>query len=247
MSCVNFSKDFLINLFLASKISMQIMKAIFFLHKILSLWKDGTTVFCRMESRKLNHLVNYLNHYLNHLVLWLVEWDWETMADDMVLLGLLLGFAFHFLQVNLQELGRCYNTFGVVANLLEENYTYLFRFTDIETNILINIFLFFFRALSESERKSNQTITSNIIFKENPDINLYIFAGLVLVTMFSNIFRAMYFFATLVRCSRQLHNTMFKSLLKAPMYFFDTNPVGELNICFKLLLLKTRQWLEYFS
>lgn len=100
--------------------------------------------------------------------------------------------------------------------------------------------MFFFRALSESERKSNQTITSNIIFKENPDINLCIFAGLVLVTVFSNIFRAMYFFATLVRCSRQLHNTMFQSMLKAPMYFFDTNPVGELNACLKAFFTENK-------
>ena len=118
-----------------------------------------------------------------------------------------------------------------------------FRCVEIGNEKVNIFFLFFYRAISESERESNQTITSNIVFKGNPDINLYIFAGLVLITGCSNIFRAMYFFATLVRCSRQLHNDMFKSLLKAPMYFFDTNPVGELNVLMTVILNESKMLL----
>ena len=91
----------------------------------------------------------------------------------------------------------------------------------------------FFRALSESQANANQTVTTDLVYKEDSDINIYIFAGLVRITAFSNIFRAMYFFATLVRCSKKLHNNMFKSMLKAPMYFFDTNPVGGESICYE--------------
>jgi len=37
----------------------------------------------------------------------------------------------------------------------------------------------------------------------------------------------MIFFVALVKCSEIAHNSMFKSVLKAPIYFFDTNPVGR--------------------
>ena len=34
-----------------------------------------------------------------------------------------------------------------------------------------------------------------------------------------------------LNASRNLHNKMFKAILRAPILFFDTNPVGELNEC----------------
>lgn len=83
-----------------------------------------------------------------------------------------------------------------------------------------------FRALGEEQVVANQTISFKYFFKENPDNNIYVFAALVGVASLVNFLRAFSFFSALVRCSRHLHDAMFKSLLKAPMYFFDTNPVG---------------------
>jgi len=83
-------------------------------------------------------------------------------------------------------------------------------------------------AEAETQRTSNLTITSNMYFLTNPDYNIYIFAALVTLAAFFSFFRAMYFFYVLVKCSRQLHNTMFKAVLNAPLYFFDTNPVGQI-------------------
>ena len=64
----------------------------------------------------------------------------------------------------------------------------------------------------------------------------------------------MYFFHVLVKCSRSLHNRMFNAVLKAPLYFFDTNPVGMntflrfqlANICFDSLM-KGMRVLKLFS
>lgn len=95
--------------------------------------------------------------------------------------------------------------------------------------ILLNriLFSFCFRANGEEQRNKNVTITAKFYVESDPHINIYIFASLVAVSFLMNFFRTTYLYAILVRCSRQLHNLKFKAVLKAPMYFFNTNPVGE--------------------
>jgi len=60
------------------------------------------------------------------------------------------------------------------------------------------------------------------LFTDNPDC-------LVFVGFIFNCLRSMSFFVALVKCSEIAHNSMFKAVLKAPIYFFDTNPVGRYN------------------
>ncbi|XP_057310595.1 ATP-binding cassette sub-family C member 4-like [Hydractinia symbiolongicarpus] len=83
-------------------------------------------------------------------------------------------------------------------------------------------------ANGEEQRNKNVTITAKFYVESDPHINVYIFASLVAVSFLMNFFRTTYLYAILVRCSRQLHNLMFKAVLKAPMYFFNTNPVGQI-------------------
>ena len=47
--------------------------------------------------------------------------------------------------------------------------------------------------------------------------------GAVVVFSFARLFL---FFLLLLRASRLLHNNMFAAVLRAPVHFFDTNPVG---------------------
>ncbi|XP_057310596.1 ATP-binding cassette sub-family C member 4-like [Hydractinia symbiolongicarpus] len=83
-------------------------------------------------------------------------------------------------------------------------------------------------ASGEEQSNANVTITARYYVKSNPEINIYIFASLVAASFLMNLFRTIYFYATFVKCSRKLHNSMFKAVLKAPIHFFNTNPVGQI-------------------
>ena len=48
--------------------------------------------------------------------------------------------------------------------------------------------------------------------------------GAVILLSFTRVFL---FFVLLLRASRLLHNKMFAAVLRAPVLFFDTNPVGK--------------------
>ena len=56
---------------------------------------------------------------------------------------------------------------------------------------------------------------------------LGIYGGLLGSLVILNIVRVVAFFVVCVNASRVLHNRMFVSILRAPILFFDTNPVGR--------------------
>ena len=56
---------------------------------------------------------------------------------------------------------------------------------------------------------------------------LGIYGGLLGSLVIVNIVRVVAFFVVCVNASRVLHNRMFASILRAPILFFDTNPVGR--------------------
>ncbi|XP_068923442.1 ATP-binding cassette sub-family C member 4 isoform X2 [Petaurus breviceps papuanus] len=62
------------------------------------------------------------------------------------------------------------------------------------------------------------------------DLNWYlgIYAGLTGVTVLFGIARSLLIFYVLVNASKNLHNKMFESILKAPVLFFDRNPIGRI-------------------
>ena len=73
-----------------------------------------------------------------------------------------------------------------------------------------------------------------------PDVdsytNLYIFSGIVGSVFLFGLFRALLFFKIAIDASQNLHNRMFTSILRAPVVFFDANPVGKcmsvsLSVC----------------
>lgn len=60
-------------------------------------------------------------------------------------------------------------------------------------------------------------------------VNYTIYAVLVGATVFIAFLRSLVFFAATVRASRVLHDRMLDAVLRAPMSFFDSNPVGRVR------------------
>ena len=59
------------------------------------------------------------------------------------------------------------------------------------------------------------------------DQRVGIYGGTVLGVVLINLTRTISFFFLCVNASRILHNHMFASILRAPILFFDTNPIGR--------------------
>ncbi|XP_028627445.1 multidrug resistance-associated protein 4 [Grammomys surdaster] len=76
----------------------------------------------------------------------------------------------------------------------------------------------------------NNTGNGNGNETETLDLSWYlgIYAGLTAVTVLFGIARSLLVFYVLVNASQTLHNRMFESILKAPVLFFDRNPIGRI-------------------
>ncbi|XP_032230963.2 ATP-binding cassette sub-family C member 4 isoform X2 [Nematostella vectensis] len=72
--------------------------------------------------------------------------------------------------------------------------------------------------------------TSGIVTQSPYDRRYYIavYGGLVLLTFLLSFIRSFLFFYVKVAASKALHNKMFCAVIRAPMYFFDTNPAGRI-------------------
>ncbi|XP_063809091.1 ATP-binding cassette sub-family C member 4 [Pseudophryne corroboree] len=71
---------------------------------------------------------------------------------------------------------------------------------------------------------------SNGTNTEQLDLRFYlgVYAGLTVATIFFGILRSLLVFHVLVSAAQALHNQMFQSLLRAPVLFFDRNPIGRI-------------------
>ncbi|CAH1780700.1 unnamed protein product [Owenia fusiformis] len=70
--------------------------------------------------------------------------------------------------------------------------------------------------------------TENEITPVDRNYYLYIWSGITIGVLVFSMARALYFFHMLVNAAETLHKMMFKSIVRAPVYFFDTNPVGRI-------------------
>ena len=57
---------------------------------------------------------------------------------------------------------------------------------------------------------------------------LGIYGSLVIGTLILSTIISFLFLSTLLRASEKLHDKMFTAIIKAPVFFFDTNPVGRI-------------------
>ncbi|NWR88374.1 MRP4 protein, partial [Furnarius figulus] len=82
------------------------------------------------------------------------------------------------------------------------------------------------------QKKLNLTTNGNNGTNETEhlDLNFYlgIYAGLTVATILFGIIRSLLVFQVLVNSGQNLHNKMFQSILKAPVLFFDRNPIGRI-------------------
>lgn len=60
-------------------------------------------------------------------------------------------------------------------------------------------------------------------------MGFFFISGLTVATILFGILRSLLVFQVLVNSSQNLHNKMFQSILKAPVLFFDRNPIGKFN------------------
>ncbi|NXC60954.1 MRP4 protein, partial [Aleadryas rufinucha] len=83
-----------------------------------------------------------------------------------------------------------------------------------------------------NQEKLNLTTNGNngTNVTEHLDLNFYlgIYAGLTVATILFGIIRSLLVFQVLVNSGQNLHNKMFQSILKAPVLFFDRNPIGKI-------------------
>ncbi|XP_043593268.1 probable multidrug resistance-associated protein lethal(2)03659 isoform X2 [Bombus pyrosoma] len=59
------------------------------------------------------------------------------------------------------------------------------------------------------------------------DVCMYVYTGLIVSTIIITLIRSVTFFSTCMRASTKLHDRMFRSISRATMRFFNTNPSGR--------------------
>ncbi|EEC08526.1 ABC transporter, putative, partial [Ixodes scapularis] len=59
--------------------------------------------------------------------------------------------------------------------------------------------------------------------------NVVVYAIIIGGLVLSSMARTVAFFVMCMRASVNLHNRMFRSVIRAPIYFFDTNPIGRIQ------------------
>lgn len=67
-----------------------------------------------------------------------------------------------------------------------------------------------------------------VIVSDKNLIEIYIFSAITLLTVAITLSRSFLFFRLAMKSSTKLHNTMFRGITRASMYFFNTNPSGRI-------------------
>ena len=71
------------------------------------------------------------------------------------------------------------------------------------------------------------TVNSSSVFGLSTHQNIGIYGGIVAFTVFVVTMRAVLCYLVILAASRSIHNKMLTAVLRTPVLFFDTNPVGE--------------------
>ncbi|KAJ1116094.1 hypothetical protein NDU88_004313 [Pleurodeles waltl] len=113
---------------------------------------------------------------------------------------------------------------------------YLMIFILLLLNVLAQIFYvlqdWWLSYWANEQEKLNVTTSNNSTGEAPPqlDLSMYlgVYAGLTFATILSGVLRSLLVFQVLVIAAQSLHNEMFHSILRAPVLFFDRNPIGRI-------------------
>ncbi|XP_054270037.1 probable multidrug resistance-associated protein lethal(2)03659 [Macrosteles quadrilineatus] len=75
---------------------------------------------------------------------------------------------------------------------------------------------------------TNTTETTLLSLPLTRDMCVYVFSAITAATVIVTLFRSYLFFYLCMRASRRLHDTMFNSITRATMHFFNTNSSGRI-------------------
>ena len=92
--------------------------------------------------------------------------------------------------------------------------------------------VYHYRADCDSESDINRSTCSL-----SNDQRIGVYGGLVASLFVSSALRAVLFFLLLLNAARVVHNRMFSRVLRTPILFFDTNPIGLYSLLLLLRLL----------
>lgn len=83
-------------------------------------------------------------------------------------------------------------------------------------------------ALPEPESKFMTMLRDVGIDMDAEMLDISIFTGITLATVVITLARSFLFFNVAMKASTNLHNSMFRGITRAAMYFFNTNPTGRI-------------------
>jgi ATP-binding cassette subfamily C (CFTR/MRP) protein 4 len=81
---------------------------------------------------------------------------------------------------------------------------------------------------AESNRSCSEANSTNILCDFSNELIIEIYFALVCGAVIFATVRSVFFFYVCVHSAQVLHNRMFASVLRAPVRFFDTNPIGRI-------------------
>ena len=73
----------------------------------------------------------------------------------------------------------------------------------------------------------NLSIDTSSSFSLSTHQRIGIYGGIVAFAVFAVVLRVVLCYLVILTASRNLHGKMVTAILRAPILFFDTNPVGE--------------------
>lgn len=88
------------------------------------------------------------------------------------------------------------------------------------------MFLIFYYCISFRSTKEAISSTQNMEYADrNRDLGIYTLLAVLLITL--GLTRALLFFQVMLKATMSIHLVMFDALMRAPIYFFDTNSIGK--------------------
>ena len=114
---------------------------------------------------------------------------------------------------------------------------YFFRCNEIEryNSLVVSDLGFLNMSVSETFSATNASLSSyDNETRTNPDASfpdtywyLYVFTAITCSVVLLSILRAVHMLHILVTASKHLHRKMLMSIMRAPISFFDSNPIGN--------------------